>query len=80
MFNSCRAAGPRTGGSKGIGRGIAETFAAAGVDVVVRRNHGDVDAAVAPLPTSLQGERVRRRRDEPDDCRVVARRWNDTAG
>jgi 3-oxoacyl-[acyl-carrier protein] reductase len=39
-----------TGGSKGIGRGIAETFANAGVNVVITgRNQGDVDAAVADL-------------------------------
>lgn len=39
-----------TGGSKGIGRGIAETFANAGVDVVITgRNQADLDRTVADL-------------------------------
>ena len=39
-----------TGGSRGIGRGIAETFAAAGIDgVVTARNQADLDATVAGL-------------------------------
>ncbi|MHC9296200.1 3-oxoacyl-ACP reductase FabG [Mycobacterium sp. LTG2003] len=39
-----------TGGSKGIGRGIAQTFANAGVDVLITgRNQADLDAAVADL-------------------------------
>ena len=39
-----------TGGSKGIGRGIAETFANAGVNVVITgRNSGDLDQTVAAL-------------------------------
>lgn len=39
-----------TGGSKGIGRGIAQTFANAGVDVLITgRNQADLDAAVASL-------------------------------
>jgi 3-oxoacyl-[acyl-carrier protein] reductase len=39
-----------TGGSKGIGRGIAETFAAAGVNVVVTaRTQADVEVTVAAL-------------------------------
>ena len=39
-----------TGGSKGIGRGIAETFAAAGVNVLVTaRKQTDLDATVAAL-------------------------------
>jgi 3-oxoacyl-[acyl-carrier protein] reductase len=39
-----------TGGSKGIGRGIAETFANAGVNVVITgRNSDDLDRTVAAL-------------------------------
>ena len=39
-----------TGGSKGIGLGIAETFAAAGVNVVITgRTQSDLDDAVAAL-------------------------------
>ncbi|MCV7253080.1 3-oxoacyl-ACP reductase FabG [Mycolicibacterium fluoranthenivorans] len=48
-----------TGGSKGIGRGIAETFARAGVDVVITgRNADDLDrtvAALAGLPGRVSG-------------------------
>ncbi|WP_458318659.1 3-oxoacyl-ACP reductase FabG [Mycolicibacterium brisbanense] len=39
-----------TGGSKGIGRGIAETFANAGVNVLITgRSQADLDKAVADL-------------------------------
>ena len=62
-----------TGGSKGIGRGIAETFAAAGVDVVITgRNRGDVDSAVAELagkPGTVTG--LAADVTSPDDCRRV---------
>jgi 3-oxoacyl-[acyl-carrier protein] reductase len=44
-----------TGGSKGIGRGIARTFASAGIDVLITgRNAADLDAAVADL-SGLEG-------------------------
>jgi 3-oxoacyl-[acyl-carrier protein] reductase len=60
-----------TGGSKGIGRGIAETFAAAGVDVVVTaRNQADLDATVAGLadqPGRVSG--VAADVTNPEDCR-----------
>jgi 3-oxoacyl-[acyl-carrier protein] reductase len=59
-----------TGGSKGIGRGIAETFAAAGVDVLVTaRNQADVDATVAELdgqPGRVSG--LRADVTNPEDC------------
>ena len=51
MFNSLQGRSAIvTGGSKGIGRGIAETFAAAGIDVVVTgRTQSDVDTCVSEL-------------------------------
>jgi 3-oxoacyl-[acyl-carrier protein] reductase len=60
-----------TGGSKGIGRGIAETFAAAGVNVLVTaRNQADLDATVAGLaghPGRVSG--LATDVTSPDDCR-----------
>ena len=60
-----------TGGSKGIGRGIAETFAAAGVDVLITaRSQSDLDATVAALadqPGKVSG--VSADVTNPDDCR-----------
>ena len=60
-----------TGGSKGIGRGIAETFAAAGVNVVVTaRNQTDLDATVAglaDLPGQVSG--VAADVTDPQECR-----------
>jgi 3-oxoacyl-[acyl-carrier protein] reductase len=60
-----------TGGSKGIGRGIAETFAAAGVNVVVTaRTQADLDATVAALgshPGKVSGFIADV--TKPDDCR-----------
>ena len=62
-----------TGGSKGIGRGIAETFANAGVNVVISgRNQNDIDATVAELagrPGSVSG--VAADVTSPEDCRRV---------
>ena len=60
-----------TGGSKGIGRGIAEMFAGAGVNVLVTaRNQADLDATVAGL-ADLQGRVSDVVADvtSPDDCR-----------
>jgi 3-oxoacyl-[acyl-carrier protein] reductase len=64
-----------TGGSKGIGKGIAETFAAAGVNVVITgRTQADLDTAVADLaglPGTVSG--VAADVTSPEDCaRVVA--------
>ena len=60
-----------TGGSKGIGRGIAETFAAAGIDVLVTaRNQADLDATVAGLakqPGRVSG--LAADVTDPADCR-----------
>jgi 3-oxoacyl-[acyl-carrier protein] reductase len=60
-----------TGGSKGIGRGIAETFAAAGINVLVTaRNQADLDATVAGLadqPGRVSG--LATDVTNPDDCR-----------
>jgi 3-oxoacyl-[acyl-carrier protein] reductase len=60
-----------TGGSKGIGRGIATTLAAAGVNVLVTaRNQADLDAAVAEL-ADLPGQATGLAADvtNPQDCR-----------
>ncbi|MET0699832.1 MAG: 3-oxoacyl-ACP reductase FabG [Mycobacterium sp.] len=74
MFNSLHGRSAIiTGGSKGIGRGIAETFAAAGVNVVITgRNQDDLDAAVAALadhPGTVTG--VAADVTDPDDCHRV---------
>ena len=74
MFNSLQGRSAIvTGGSKGIGRGIAETFARAGVNVVVTgRTQGDIDSTVADL-TGLAGTVTGVAADvtSPDDCRRV---------
>jgi 3-oxoacyl-[acyl-carrier protein] reductase len=74
MFNSLQGrSAVVTGGSKGIGRGIAETFAAAGVNVVITaRTQRDIDAAVAELagqPGTVSG--VAADVTSQDDCRRV---------
>jgi 3-oxoacyl-[acyl-carrier protein] reductase len=74
MFNSLQGRSAIvTGGSKGIGRGIAETFARAGVNVVITgRTQGDIDSTVADL-TGLTGtvSGVAADVTSPDDCRRV---------
>lgn len=83
MFNSLQSRSAIvTGGSKGIGRGIAETFAAAGINVVITaRNQADVDATVAALdghPGQVSG--LCADVTKPDDCqRAVdaAIKWYD---
>jgi len=72
MFNSLQGRSAIvTGGSKGIGRGIAETFAAAGINVLITaRNEADVDATVAGLadqPGRVSG--LRADVTNPEDCR-----------
>ncbi len=60
-----------TGGSKGIGRGIAETFARAGVNVVITgRTESDVERTVADL-AGLAGTVTGVTADvtSPEDCR-----------
>lgn len=62
-----------TGGSKGIGRGIAETFANAGVNVLITgRSQADLDKAVAALsdaPGKVSG--LSADVSNPDDARRV---------
>ena len=62
-----------TGASRGIGRGIAETFAGAGINVVITgRSQVDVDATVTALadkPGTVTG--VAADVTSPDDCKKV---------
>jgi 3-oxoacyl-[acyl-carrier protein] reductase len=72
MFNSVQGRSAIvTGGSKGIGRGIAETFAAAGVNVLVTaRNEADLETTVAGLagqPGKVSG--LSADVSNPEDCR-----------
>jgi 3-oxoacyl-[acyl-carrier protein] reductase len=74
MFNSLQGRSAIvTGGSKGIGRGIAETFAAAGINVMVTaRNEADLDVTVSALaqhPGKVSG--LSADVSSPDDCRRV---------
>ncbi|OAN39173.1 3-oxoacyl-ACP reductase FabG [Mycolicibacterium iranicum] len=74
MFNSLQGRSAIvTGGSKGIGRGIAETFARAGVNVVITgRTQADIDTTTADLadtPGSVTG--IAADVTSPDDCRRV---------
>lgn len=74
MFNSLQGRSAIvTGGSKGIGRGIAETFARAGVNVVITgRTQADIDATVADLADaggSVTG--ITADVTSPEDCRRV---------
>ena len=74
MFNSLHGRSAIvTGGSKGIGRGIAETFARAGVDVVITgRTQADIERTVADL-ADLAGSVTGVAADvtSPQDCRRV---------
>jgi 3-oxoacyl-[acyl-carrier protein] reductase len=74
MFNSLQGRSAIvTGGSKGIGRGIAETFAAVGVNVLVTaRNEADLEAtasALAGQPGKVTG--LSADVSNPEDCRRV---------
>jgi 3-oxoacyl-[acyl-carrier protein] reductase len=74
MFNSLQGrTAIVTGGSKGIGRGIAETFADAGVNVVISGRHqDDIDSTVTELagkPGAVSG--VSADVTSPEDCRRV---------
>ena len=74
MFNSLQGrSAVVTGGSKGIGRGIAETFARAGINVVITaRTQADIDRTVADL-SGLAGSVTGVTADvtSPEDCRRV---------
>ena len=64
-----------TGGSKGIGRGIASVFAAAGANVAIAaRSAADIDAAVADLDTLGSGKVFGMSADvcDPDSCAALA--------
>ena len=70
-----------TGGSRGIGRGIADRLATAGVNVLVTgRDQDSLDACVAELagrPGTVSG--LAADVTSPDDCaRVVAVAWSVT--
>lgn len=62
-----------TGGSKGIGRGIAQTFANAGVDVLITgRNQTDLDETVSALDgTPGRISALRADVTSPEDARQV---------
>ncbi len=62
-----------TGGSKGIGRGIAQTFANAGVDVLITgRNQADLDETVSALAgTPGRVSALRADVTSPEDTRQV---------
>jgi len=64
-----------TGGSKGIGRGIASVFAAAGANVAIAaRSAVEIDAAVADLDTKGSGKVLGVPTDvsDPDSCAALA--------
>jgi 3-oxoacyl-[acyl-carrier protein] reductase len=72
-----------TGGSKGIGRGIASVFAAAGADVAIAaRSADDVDAAVAELDTLGTGKVLGVQTDvcDPMSCANLAAAVVETFG
>jgi 3-oxoacyl-[acyl-carrier protein] reductase len=64
-----------TGGSKGIGRGIASVFAGAGANVAVAaRSTADIDSAVSALDGVGKGTVIGVTADvsDPDSCRAMA--------
>jgi 3-oxoacyl-[acyl-carrier protein] reductase len=71
-----------TGGSKGIGRGIATTFAAAGVNVLITaRTQADLDTTVADLadqPGRVSG--LAADVTDPQDCRRAVKTAIDRNG
>lgn len=72
-----------TGGSKGIGRGIAKVFATAGANVAIAaRTAGEIDAAVAELDTFGDGKVLGVQADvrDPASCADMAARVVDWFG
>ena len=76
MFSLVDKSGVVTGGSKGIGLGIASVFAAAGAHVAVAaRSRADLDAAVAELDTLGAGKVIGVEVDvsDRDSCTAMAK-------
>ncbi|SIR93056.1 3-oxoacyl-ACP reductase FabG [Williamsia sterculiae] len=72
-----------TGGSKGIGKGIAKVFADAGADVALAaRSAGALSATVAELSATSSGRVIGVQADvvDPESCRAMVAEVVDTFG